>query len=181
MSAARLTLIDLEEVDSRRLRRLSGELTTVGLTPLLLSFRTPDTWQWGPGSGEIDSLEFCPRNGAFMNFAGGGHQLLAPGVSLDASSGHATVRKDEQGIVTIATCSSSQAKANNDTLPQCDQPVYSDCNECQWKKNNTFACWCNPGKPGNPNPNIYGSGGCQNGGDCIWTLVSALLLPYMDE
>ena len=36
---------------------------------------TPDTWQWGGGSGEIDSLEFCARDGIHMNFAGGGHQV----------------------------------------------------------------------------------------------------------
>ena len=36
---------------------------------------TPDKWQWGPGSGEIDSLEFCSRDSVHLNFAGGGHQL----------------------------------------------------------------------------------------------------------
>ena len=36
---------------------------------------TPHVWQWGAASGEIDSLEFCPRTTVVMNFAGGGHQV----------------------------------------------------------------------------------------------------------
>lgn len=29
---------------------------------------TPDTWQWGGGSGEIDSLEFCARGIVFAHY-----------------------------------------------------------------------------------------------------------------
>jgi hypothetical protein len=46
---------------------------------------TPDTWQWDAGSGEIDSLEFCARDGVYMNFAGGGHQVLSISLSINPS------------------------------------------------------------------------------------------------
>ena len=127
---------------------------------------TPDKWQWGPGSGEIDSEEFCSRDSIHLNFAGGGHQYkLDPTLfSIDNSEGHITVRKDVAGVVTIVACTSDVAQANKG---QCIMPVYSGCGDCMWGVNNTFGCWCNAGAN-----NIYGSGGCSNGGDCMWTLVS---------
>eukprot|EP00939_MAST-03C_sp_MAST-3C-sp1_P000663 g663.t1 len=124
---------------------------------------TPHTWQWGPGSGEIDSLEFCPRTSPWMNFAGGGHQVSLAEWSLQQSEGHVTVRKDVEGIVTIKACAMSEVLS----IGQCPEPSYSNCEECLGA--NDFACWCNENSTP---PNIYGSGGCQNGGDCIWTLVS---------
>ena len=119
----------------------------------------------GPGSGEIDSLEFCTRDAIHMNFAGGGHQVRVSDkkFSINNSSGHVTVRKDPAGIVTTSICTSGEAKQNRG---QCKAPVYKDCNECLGS-NQTFSCWCNP-----QSDNIYGSGGCKNGGDCLWTLVS---------
>jgi hypothetical protein len=132
---------------------------------------TPDTWQWGPGSGEIDSLEFCGRSEMHMNFAGGGHQVQLPAnqFSIDGSTGHNTVRKDPAGIVTISTCTTQEAQNNGG---HCPAPVYEDCNDCQWGTEpdgspHPFACWCNAGAN-----NIYGSGGCTKGTDCMWTLVS---------
>lgn len=126
---------------------------------------TPDTWQWGGGSGEIDSLEFCARDAIYMNFAGGGHQvgLDADVFSIDGSDGHITVRKDPAGIVTVAACTALDASLWGG---QCLAPQYSDCNEC-FSSNNTYACWCNESAN-----NIYGSGGCIEGTDCMWTLVS---------
>jgi len=125
---------------------------------------TPDKWQWGAGSGEIDSMEFCPRSEVWLNFAGGGHQINS-GLSIESAQGHVTVRKDHAGIVTIASCSSAEAASNKG---QCPPPRYNGCSDCL-KASNTFSCWCNEGSTP---PNIYGSGGCQNGGDCMWTLVS---------
>ena len=125
---------------------------------------TPDTWQWGAGSGEIDSLEFCSRDSVHLNFAGGGHQVRS-NFSIDAADGHVTVRKDPAGIVTIAACGAADAAAHGG---QCAAPSYDGCGDCQASAN-SFGCWCNEGS--SP-PNIYGSGGCQNGGDCMWTLVS---------
>ena len=66
-------------------------------------------------------------------------------------------------IVTVTACTAAEASANAD---QCIAPVYADCDACQ-AGNNTFACWCNAGAN-----NIYGSGGCVAGTDCMWTLVS---------
>merc|ERR1712195_340343 len=129
---------------------------------------TPDLWQWGGGSGEIDSVEFCPRNAAWMNFAGGGHQVpAAGGLSIDGSQAHVTVRKDLAGIVTISSCSTVDAAANNG---QCAAPTYSGCADCK-AATQPFACWCN--EQSTPK-NIYGSGGCSGGGNCMWTLVSDL-------
>lgn len=54
---------------------------------------TPHLWQWGAGSGEIDSLEFCPRDTIGLNFAGGGHQV-AIDASMIESQGHITVRSE---------------------------------------------------------------------------------------
>jgi hypothetical protein len=114
---------------------------------------TPDTWQWGGGSGEIDSLEFCSRDAMHMNFAGGGHQIeLDPSeFNIDQSNGHVTVRKDDNGIVTIVTCSSEDLSDDG----QCNAPVYTGCDDCL-DGGNTYGCWCNEPE------NIYGSGGCQN-------------------
>jgi hypothetical protein len=122
---------------------------------------TPETWQWEGGSGEIDSLEMCPRDAIHLNFAGGGHQVVSS-LSIDRSAGHITVRKDAAGMVTIVACSAEEAARNNQ---QCQSPTYNGCTDCRRGKN-TFACWCNE-----PH-NIYRSGGCVSGTNCTWTLVS---------
>ncbi len=128
---------------------------------------TPDKWQWGPGSGEIDSEEFCSRDSIHLNFAGGGAQKkLDPEMfSIDDASGHVTVRKDDAGIVTISACTLQEAYANGE---QCHKPNYTDCSSCL-QSSNQYGCWCNENSD-----NIYGSGGCakSGGGDCEWTLVS---------
>ena len=126
---------------------------------------TPDTWQWGEGSGEIDALEFCPRDAIHMNFAGGGNQIeLDPtAFSISLSEGHVTVRKDATGIVTIAAC--TLAAAAGSATGQCTAPVYESCAECLASV--SYACWCNDAAG-----NIYGSGGCTAGTNCMWTLVS---------
>ena len=126
---------------------------------------TPDKWQWGPGSGEIDSEEFCTRDSVHLNFAGGGHQvrLNSSRFSIDGSEGHVTVRKDTDGIVTITACEKAEAASHGN---QCIAPEYTDCSDCL-SAGNDYGCWCNPASQ-----NIYGSGGCRNGGDCLWTLVS---------
>lgn len=143
---------------------------------------TPDTWQWGPGSGEIDSEEMCTRDAIHLNFAGGGHQveLNTSRFNIDGTAGHITVRKDTDGIVTIAACSREEARRrmldnggdddDDGGAYQCPLPIYRDCADCQ-SGDKTFGCWCNPNT--NP-PNIYGSGGCAPAGhgDCMWTLVS---------
>lgn len=121
----------------------------------------PEVWRWGPGSGEIDSLEACPRDSAHLNFALGGHQVAVPGLSLGNAGGHITVRKDPAGIATITACTRAEAAGSG----QCEAPIYSDCADCL-RQSNTYGCWCNPPQ------NIYGSGGCAPGSTCMWTLVS---------
>ena len=85
---------------------------------------TPDTWQWGPGSGEVDSMEFCSRDSIHLNFAGGGHQLKID-LSISEAEGHVTVRKDAAGIVTITSCSAAEVKNS-----QCPSPTYTSCSDC---------------------------------------------------
>jgi hypothetical protein len=119
---------------------------------------TPDTWQFGGGSGEIDSLEFCPRDGVNMNFAGGGHQITLDD-DIDDAWGYVTVRKDVDGIVTSLRCDEGDLVDG-----MCPEPSYSSCDECM--SSPSYACYCDGGS------NIYGSGGCQPDTDCMWTLVS---------
>ena len=122
---------------------------------------TPDKWQWGDFSGEIDTLEFCPRDSIHLNFAGFPRQIKTS-LDINDSEGHVTTRKDSSGIVTISHCTLAEAAGNNG---QCKSPIYTDCNDCR-KSSNTFACWCSGTE------NIYSSGACQNGGNCQYTLVS---------
>ena len=134
---------------------------------------TPDTWQWGPGSGEIDSEEFCTRDSVHLNFAGGGHQvrLNTSRFNIDGAVGHVTVRKDKDGIVTISACERSTSSVIDEIRHyQCPSPVYTSCADCL-SQFQDFGCWCNDKT--SP-PNIYGSGGCApvGHGDCLWTLVS---------
>ena len=130
----------------------------------------PNLWQYGPGSGEIDSLESCPRNRMYMNFAGGGHQVKLKHNLMMPMNLHVTVRKDHAGIVTVATCVPTGKRSY-----QCPKPQYSNCKECLNKLNN-YACYCdiNADKTNKTRyqKHIYSSGGCVNGGDCIWYLVS---------
>ena len=131
---------------------------------------TPDTWRWGGGSGEVDSLEFCSRDSAHLNFAGGGHQVKLGGLSLGNSSGHITVRKDAAGIITITAC--TKAEAASSALNMCAAPVYKDCPACL-DGNNAYGCWCTSTATTTTN-NIYDSGGCAKGSDCTWSLESDL-------
>lgn len=120
---------------------------------------SPDKWQWDGDSGEIDSTEMCPRTGLHMNFAGGKHQVPT-GFPTDVAELHITVRKDEAGIVTVKACTQETARENGN---QCERPQYTSCGDCN---GSDYACWCNG------SDNIYGSGGCQAGGDCEWTIIS---------
>jgi len=121
----------------------------------------PETWQWYGNSGEVDSLEFCPRTEVHSNFAGGGH-AIDTGFFINRAEGHVTVRKDAAGIITTTICTYAEANANGG---QCPAAAYTDCDDCMGA-DKTFACWCL--RP----DNIYSSGGCQEGTSCMWTLVS---------
>lgn len=123
----------------------------------------PDIWQ-GPGSGEIDTTEFCPRNAIYLNFAGDGHPVVTD-FSIHDSSFHVTTRKDSVGMITIRACSLGEAAENGG---QCIAPSYPNCAECL-KGGKSYACYCNDNT--SP-PHIYGSNGCANGKNCIFMLVS---------
>jgi hypothetical protein len=140
----------------------------VWAAPLWMS---PDTWQWGPGSGEIDGSEFCMRKKMQMNFAGGGHEVELDPYNIDEAWGHTTIRKDDAGIITVTTCKASEAEANGG---ECFKPKYKDCKDCEFGERGPgkeYACWCNE-DPDQKQLNIYGSGGCAEGANCEWTLLS---------
>ena len=140
----------------------------VWAAPLWMS---PDTWKWGPGSGEIDGSEFCLRKKMQMNFAGGGHEVELDPYDIDEAWGHTTIRKDDAGIITVTTCKASEAEANGG---ECFKPKYKDCKDCEFGErgpNKEYACWCNE-DPNQKQMNIYGSGGCAEGASCEWTLLS---------
>jgi len=140
----------------------------VWAAPLWMS---PDTWQWGPGSGEIDGSEFCMRKKMQMNFAGGGHEVELDPYNIDEAWGHTTIRKDDAGIITVTTCKASEAEANGG---ECFKPKYKDCKDCEFGErgpDKEYACWCNE-DPNQTQLNIYGSGGCAEGANCEWTLLS---------
>jgi hypothetical protein len=140
----------------------------VWAAPLWMS---PDTWQWGPGSGEIDGSEFCLRKKMQMNFAGGGHEVELDPYNIDEAWGHTTIRKDDAGIITVTTCKASEAEANGG---ECFKPKYKDCKDCEFGErgpDKEYACWCNE-DPNQKQMNIYGSGGCAEGTSCEWTLLS---------
>jgi hypothetical protein len=140
----------------------------VWAAPLWMS---PDTWKWGPGSGEIDGSELCLRNKMQMNFAGGGHEVELDPYDIDEAWGHTTIRKDDAGIITVTTCKASEAEANGG---ECFKPKYKDCKDCEFGErgpDKEYACWCNE-DPNQKQMNIYGSGGCAEGANCEWTLLS---------
>ena len=140
----------------------------VWAAPLWMS---PDTWQWGPGSGEIDGSEFCMRRKMQMNFAGGGHEVEIDKFNINEAWGHTTIRKDDAGIITATTCTASEAEANGG---ECFKPKYKNCKDCEWGERGSdkeYACWCNE-DPNQKQVNIYGSGGCSEGANCEWTLLS---------
>jgi hypothetical protein len=141
----------------------------VWAAPLWMS---PDTWQWGPGSGEIDGSEFCERKKLQNNFAGGGHEVEFDfdQYNLDEAWGHTTIRKDDAGIITVATCKASEAESNGG---ECFKPTYKNCKDCEFgERDKEYACWCNEDPNQKQGINIYGSGGCAEGTDCMWTLLS---------
>eukprot|EP00947_MAST-08B_sp_MAST-8B-sp1_P004611 g4611.t1 len=129
--------------------RLDYDLSVSGCNGIWAAplWLTPDKWQWGPGSGEIDSTEFCSRDSIHLNFAGGGHQVALPkaGFSIDDTSLHITIRKDSAGIVTTAACTPATARHNGG---QCGAPRYSDCADClrggqvNASAYASYACWC---------------------------------------
>ena len=140
----------------------------VWAAPLWMS---PDTWKWGPGSGEIDGSELCLRKKMQMNFAGGGHEVELDPYDINEAWGHTTIRKDDAGIITVTTCKASEAEANGG---ECFKPKYKDCKDCEFGErgpDKEYACWCNE-DPNQKQMNIYGSGGCAEGANCEWTLLS---------
>jgi len=168
LAQAKACKIPMHDFKSLNYDWTTSRCSGVWAAPLWMS---PDTWQWGPGSGEIDGSEFCMRRKMQMNFAGGGHEVEVDNFNINEAWGHTTIRKDDAGIITATTCTASEAEANGG---ECFKPKYKDCKDCEWGERGSdkeYACWCNE-DPNQKQVNIYGSGGCSEGANCEWTLLS---------
>jgi hypothetical protein len=114
--------------------------------PLWMS---PNRWLGGGDSGEIDMLENCPTDALWSNFAGGGDQVSWAFANTDSFSGHTSMwkRADDDGVVSIyvQTCDASEVDGTGSCARTSDAAYLRD---------------------------IYGKNGCNNGGDCVYTLIS---------
>lgn len=113
--------------------------------PLWMS---PNRWMGGGDSGEIDMLENCPTDSVHSNFAGGGSQIEWGFADANNWNGHTTMWKqqDADGIMSI------HVKA-------C-QPWEMDGGSCSEVGDVAYL------------RDIYGLNGCNDGGDCVYTMIS---------
>jgi len=114
---------------------------------------TPNQWKWGAGSGELDYLELCPSNKVMHNFAGGGTEapVNLPG---DANNmiGHLTAR-NIKGQIQVSTC---------------PQVGTSECDPIKYPSAASYPS----DEEHEMGTTIYDQGGCKEGGDCVYQLVS---------
>jgi len=64
---------------------------------------TPDHWEGGGTSGEVDMVEMCPMTKVCANFAAGGHQVCYD-YNPNNFHGHVTMWKDPSGRVSVKIC-----------------------------------------------------------------------------
>merc|ERR1712107_78770 len=74
--------------------------------PLWMS---PDHWEGGGASGEIDMMENCPADAVWNNFAGGGSQVKVAIADPNSFQGHTTMWIQADGgsgtqSVHVTTC-----------------------------------------------------------------------------
>jgi len=110
---------------------------------------TPDYWNGGGASGEIDMLENCPSDSLHSNFAGGGTPKTWTFADPNSFSGHVTVWKKSTGDIYVSVCSSSDLTSEG---------------QCHISGAATYQ-------------NIYNSNGCKNG-DCTFKFVSDIWNGY---
>jgi len=113
--------------------------------PLWMS---PNHWEGGGDSGEVDMLENCPTDLVRSNFAGGGDQIAWTS-NGDFFFAHTTMWKQDDGngikSVHVKACDSGEVKADG-TCPEDGAAYLHD---------------------------IYGKYGCSRG-DCVYHMISDL-------
>lgn len=90
---------------------------------------TPDHWAGAGKAGELDTFEFCPSDGVFSNFDGGGYQKQwqFDGDNLD---GHVTLW-NKNGSVTVKACAMSDMQGGSCTGQEAAYyPDLYDANGC---------------------------------------------------
>jgi hypothetical protein len=109
---------------------------------------SPNHWEGGGDSGEVDRLENCPTDLVRSNFAGGGHQIAWTS-NGDFFFAHTTMWKQDDGngiqSIHVKACDSGEVKADG-TCPEDGAAYLHD---------------------------IYGKYGCSRG-DCVYHMISDL-------
>lgn len=88
---------------------------------------TPDYWNGGGSSGEIDMIEMCPETEVCANFAGGGSPLCYSNIDPDAWHGHMTFVKSSSGDVIVMLCDGEDSCTGVDTATYSN---WYDTNAC---------------------------------------------------
>lgn len=138
----------------RNFEKLNFDINMIGCggtwaAPLWL---TPDYWNGGGESGEIDMLENCPNDAVHSNFAGGGTPKTWTFANPNSFQGHVTMWKKDSGNIYVSTCSSSDLTSKG---------------QCHISGAAFYA-------------NIYNSNACKEG-DCIYSFVSDIWNGYSGD
>lgn len=109
---------------------------------------TPDYWEGGGSSGEIDMVENCPVEAISSNFAGAepplGYQKQWKIADPNGFSGHVTMW-NSNGDITVKLCSNAEKKGNGGHCTGNGAAFY---------------------------PNVYKANGCSDGHNCMFEFVS---------
>jgi len=113
--------------------------------PLWMS---PDHWEGGGASGEIDMMENCPADAVWNNFAGGGSQVKVAIADPNSFQGHTTMWIQADGgsgtqSVHVKTCDPSSMQGGS--CPETGAVAYLH--------------------------DIFGLNGCKRG-NCMYTMIS---------
>jgi len=134
--------------DMHQIERLDFDLDMLGCggtwaAPLWM---TPDYWEGGGASGEIDMVENCPSTEVRSNFAGGGSQITWTIADPNSFRGHCTMWKqaDANGVQSIHVKVCNPSEVVNGACPEDGAAYLHD---------------------------IYGLNGCAKG-NCMYTMVS---------
>lgn len=117
---------------------------------------TPDHWEGGGSSGEIDMVENCPSNAVHSNFAGGGSQVKWSFADPNSVRFHTTMWKqaDGDGVQSIHVKSCDPGEAGSGSCSEDGAAYLRD---------------------------IYGLNGCNNGHNCMYTMVSDIWNGYSGD
>jgi len=144
--------------DLRNMEQLDFDINMIncGGTWAAPLWMTPDYWQGGGASGEIDMMENCPTNAVYNNFAGGGSQVRVEIADPNSFQGHTTLWKQDDGngiqSIHVRTCDPS------------------DMLDGSCREEGSIAYY----------RDIYGANGCR-GQNCMYTLISDIWNGYAGD